>query len=205
MSDIWKYTKSIANYMLVPFRVGTDKGHEILINITNNNINDQKVERIRNSNFAYDHIIAIMPPTEVYPNLFLGSSYNAALLSGLRSRNIKYVLNVTNEISNYYPANVEYYNISISDNGNDSILDHLEESFNVIDDFLNKNDGALLVHCYMGASRSATIITYFIAKKTGKTIDEVIKELQIKRSNLNISKSLYEELKSTENSLISIV
>lgn len=101
MSDIWAYTKSIANYVLVPVRVGTDKGHEVLINLTNvDNKCDQKVERINKSNFAYDHMIAILPPTEVYPNLFLGSSYNAALLPGLRSRNIKYILNITNEISN---------------------------------------------------------------------------------------------------------
>lgn len=207
MSDIWTYTKTMANYLLVPVRVGSDKGHEVLINLTNteNNCQDQKIERIGKSNFAYDHLIAILPPTEVYPNLFLGSSYNAALLSGLRSRNIKYIINVTNEISNYYPANAEYYNIAISDNGHDSIIDHLEESYEIINNFLSKNDGAVLVHCYMGASRSASIVTYYIAKKTGKSIDEVISFLQSQRSNVNLSKSLYEELKSTESCSNSMV
>lgn len=206
MSDIWTYTKTIANYILVPVRVGTDKGHEILVNFTNvENYQEPKIERIGKSNFVYDHVIAVLPPTEVHPNLFLGSSYNAALLPGLRSRNIKYVINVTNEISNYYPSNIEYYNISISDNGHDSIIDHLEESYEIINNFLNKDDGAILVHCYMGASRSASIITYYIAKKTGRTIDEVISFLQSQRSNVNLSKSLYDELKSTESNSNSMV
>lgn len=207
MFDIWKNTKITANYILVPFKVGTDKGGEILVNMTNTekNCKKQKIERIRKGNFIYDHIIAVLPPTEVYPNLFLGSSYNAALLSGLISRNIKYIINVTNEISNYYPENIEYYNISISDNGHDSIIDHLEESYEIINNFLEKYDGSVLVHCYMGASRSASIITYYIAKKTGKNIDDVISFLESHRSNINLSKSLYDELKSTEYSSNSMV
>jgi protein-tyrosine phosphatase len=192
--------------MLVPVRVGSDKGHEVLVNITNveDNLNDQ-VERMGKSNFMYDHMIAILPPTEVYPNLFLGSSYNAALLPGLRSRNIKYVVNVTNEISNYYPANFAYYNISISDNGRDSITDHLEESYDVIDNFLAKGDGSVLVHCYMGASRSASVIIYYISRKTGQTIDEVLETLRSRRTSVNLSKSLYKELKSTETNSYQLV
>jgi protein-tyrosine phosphatase len=200
MNTIWSYAKTIGNYTLVPFKVGMDKGHEILINLTNTESTEecQKVERLKSGNFIYDHTIAILPPTEVHPNLFLGSSYNAAMLHSLRARNIKYIINVTNEISNYYPSNMTYYNISISDNGKDSILQHLEESYDIIESFLNKNDGAVLVHCYMGASRSASIVTYYIAKKTGKSIEEVVNDLQTQRTNVNMSKSLYNELKSTE-------
>lgn len=214
METMWSYTKNVANYMLVPVRVGMDKGHEALINLTTTNspenINDdskksEKVERIGQSNFVYDHVVAILPPTEVYPNLFLGSSYNAALLSGLRSRNIKYVINVSNEISNYYPDNITYYNITIKDDGKDKIQDHLETSYEIIESFLNNNDGNVLVHCYMGASRSASIITYYISKKTGRTIDDVLNELKAKRSNINPSCLLYNELKETETHVYSKV
>jgi len=193
--------------MLVPIKVGADKGHEILINMTNNEeTNNQKVERTKKSNFMiYDYMIAIMPPTEVYPNLYLGSSYNAAMLPVLISRDIKYIINVTNEISNYYPSNIEYYNIPLKDNGVDSILDHLEESYDIINNFLEKQYGSILVHCHMGASRSASIVTYFIAKKTGKTIDEVLDELTRKRENINLSTSLYKELKSTEKYSIHMI
>lgn len=193
---------NILNYALVPLKVGTDKGHEILINLATDMSYDQKVERIRKSNFIYDHYIALMPPTEVYPNLFLGSSYNAALLPGLTYRNVKYIVNVTNEISNYYPENINYHNIAISDNGCDSISNYLEESYNVIESFLNKGDGAVLVHCYMGASRSASVITYYIFKKTGKSIDDVLNMLQSQRPNINISMSLYDELKSIESYMV---
>lgn len=207
MNDIWEYAKYFANYALVPLRVGSDKGHEVLVNMTNteNTTCGTKVERIGQSNFMYDHMVAILPPTEVYPNLFLGSSYNAALLHCLRERNIKYVVNVTSEISNYYPSNVDYYNISISDNGIDTISDHLEESYEVIDGFLQKNNGAVLVHCYMGASRSASIIAYYVAKKTGVTIDEAIEKLRSQRTNINLSKALYQELKNSEKYLEHII
>jgi protein-tyrosine phosphatase len=211
MTQILPYVKGIANYTLIPFRVGMDKTHDILINMTTSktpseiNANDTSVndtpivERINKSNFVYDHYIAWLPPTEVYPNLFLGSSYNAAFLSCLRARNIKYIVNVTNEISNYYPTNMEYYNISIRDNGIDNIHNYLDESYEVIDNFLNKADGSVLVHCYMRASRSATIVANFISRKTGITIDEVLYELRQQRANVNPTKSLYTELKYTES------
>jgi protein-tyrosine phosphatase len=211
VTNLLPYAKGIANYALIPFRVGMDKTHDILINLTTNEkpptnnasgepVHDTPiVERINKSNFVYDHCIAWLPPTEVYPNLFLGSSYNAAFLSCLRARNIKYIINVTNEISNYYPVNMEYYNIPIRDNGIDNVHQYFNESYEVIDNFLNKNDGCVLVHCYMGASRSATIVANFIARKTGVTIDEVLYELRQQRGNVNPTKSLYKELKYTES------
>lgn len=207
LSDIQTFATSTLNYTIVPLKVGSDKVHEVLIKLTNsdNKYNEKNVERIKKSNFVYDHVVALLPPTKVYTNLFLGSSYNAALLEGLVSRNIKYVINVTNEISNYYPSDVKYYNIPISDNGKDSILEHLEESYNIIEEYLSYDNGAVLVHCYMGASRSASIVTYYIAKKTGKPIDEVLEFLVTQRSNINLSKMLYDELKSTEKNTSCVV
>ena len=40
-----------------------------------------------------------------------GSAYNAASYYDLKEKNIKMILNVTSEISEYYPDDFEYHNI----------------------------------------------------------------------------------------------
>ena len=39
-------------------------------------------------------------------------------------------------------------------------------------------DNRILVHCYMGSSRSATIVSAYMIKKYGYTVEECIKILR---------------------------
>ena len=207
MSTIVAFIKGIANISLIPIRVGMDKSSESLVNLTNveqmnNKRETEIVRRYDSRNIFTDHIVSFSPPTEVYPGLFLGSSYNAAYLSCLRARNIKYIVNVTTEISNYYPKNIVYHNVPIRDNNSDSILQYLDESFNIIDEFLNKGNGNVLVHCYMGASRSAAVVINYISKKNGEDIDDVIDRLKKQRSCVNPTLSLIKDLNDSRDDIV---
>jgi len=142
----------------------------------------------------------VLDPTLVYTdkttqiNLYLGSAYNSACYYTLKKYNIKYIINVSIEISNYYPGEIVYYNIPIKDNNNESINEYLTESHIKIKEFIENKNGNILVHCYMGASRSATVVTNFIAKETNKDITRILEELIEKRSIINLTEKLVDDL-----------
>lgn len=114
----------------------------------------------------------------------------------MKEYNIKYILNVSVEIRNYYEDTLKYHKIPIRDDNCQSIQPYLKESYNVIKQFMEENNGNILVHCYMGASRSATIVANFISTETGEDITQVIDKLTNKRPIVNPTEKFVADLGS---------
>jgi protein-tyrosine phosphatase len=79
------------------------------------------------------------------------------------------------------------------DNNKDAITPYLEESYKYIVDNADKK---ILVHCFMGASRSASFVIYYIMKKYNKTFDEALECVKDKRSMVNLSTKFEENLRT---------
>lgn len=177
---------------------GNNNNKETIINVdgVDNQTTIKKMERLYpQTNFFTEYTHFFSGPTEVYTGLYLGSAYNASCWYTLEKLNIKYIVNVTSEISNYYEsAGIVYYRIPIRDDNNESIQSYLDESYNKINEFMSKNDGNILVHCYMGASRSATIVAKFISTKEEIDITEVIANLTEKRPIVNPTQQFIKDL-----------
>mgnify|MGYP003334809269 FL=1 len=133
-------------------------------------------------------------PTYIMDNIYLGSAYNASNKELLQSYNIRYIINITNEISNHFPDDFVYFNFKIQDNNKDRLFDFLEESYRKIKEYQNNNDGAILVHCFMGASRSATVVAHYIIKEHDYTPDLAIVFIKEKRIIVNLTNRLYNDL-----------
>lgn len=146
---------------------------------------ENKAIRIYEKDHLRDYKIFISPPTQVSNRIFLGSAFNAASYDTLLDNNIKMIINVTNEISNYFDEYFIYHRISVKDNGIDHIYPHLSETVHIINNFLNNNEGNILIHCYMGSSRSATIVAHYLSKIDNKDIFDVIRELKLLRPSVN--------------------
>jgi hypothetical protein len=189
---MYSIIESTINKILVPIRVFKDKIYNVINKDSNNNM--KKIERIFPKNNITEYYTFFGPPTEIFPRIFLGSAYNAASYDILISNNIKFIINVTDEITNYYPDHFVYYNIKIADNNNDSIYQYLEESFKLINDFLELNDGNILIHCFMGASRSASIAANYISKQTNTDITDVINDMKYKRDVVNPTQQFFTDL-----------
>lgn len=195
----WKYfpfefVGRTTNAVIAPLRVVKDKLYAAITR--HNDIqNEIIVERI----YPKDKLCAYMTffgnPTLVHDRVYLGSAYNAASYQTLVDHDIRLIINVTQEISNYYEHYIQYHQIPIRDNNSDSIKPYLSETYDVIEQFLKINaTGNILIHCYMGASRSATISANYICKKTGSSPQYVVQTLKRKRANINLTKKFYDEL-----------
>ena len=205
----------VVNNVLAPVKIAGDRACDLVDRYYNEESKENKKNMKRfytSKNVVYDYIHFLSYPHKIFPHeqhtelcgiknpsIYLGSSYNAACIYTLRDLGIKYVVNVTVEISNYYEDEITYLNISIRDNNNESIIEHLDDSFDKIDKFVEANDGNILIHCYMGASRSATIAANYIKRKTNMDLADIINDLTTTRPVVNPSDQLIFDLLNKYN------
>ena len=172
--------------------------------INTNNTNNTKMERIYRSLSCVEvpyHFFS--SPTYIIDNIYLGSAFNAGDAKLLEQLNVGLVINVTTEITNYFEHDnkIKYVKFNVYDNNKDTIQPYFEESYKVIKQFITdeKNkDKKILVHCFMGASRSASIIISYLLYEKRIKVDEALEFLKNKRPCINLSKKIYNELKSLE-------
>lgn len=220
MAYLYSLASRVTNNVMAPLKVAIDKTYDVVINLENKNgenkdkstinvdgidsvIAPKKMERLYpGANFFTLYTYFFSLPTQVYNGIYLGSAFNASCWYTLESLNIKYIVNVTSEITNYYESSSEmtYYRIPIKDDNNESIQGYFDESFKKIDEFLSKNDGNILVHCYMGSSRSATIVANFMSKKGELDITDVLENLTSRRPIVNPTQQFVKDL-ITEKSI----
>lgn len=203
----------IINSSIAPIKVIKDKTYEIiaryiLVYIFGDNVEDSpEITRFYSRISTYKQLVSFFqPPTHIIDNIYLGNAYNAAYYYGLKKNNIKMIINVTKEISKYYPEYFTYYQYELYDNNHDNIKDFLDDSYKNIKDFQENKKGNILIHCFMGASRSASVVLYYLTKNkinedTNKlyTLNEALVFIKNKRSIVNPTNKLLEDLNSTIN------
>ena len=186
------------NYISAGYRVFVDRASEFINNLSSD-ISDNSTQPIRKRIFLKVPMITqiktfLSPPTYIIDSIYLGSAFNASNKELLDYYNIKYIINITNEISNYYPEDITYVNYKIYDNNKDKISDFLDDSYLKLNEFIDNNDGNILVHCFMGASRSATVLVHYLVKHYKLSPELAIITLKEKRITVNLTNRFYNDL-----------
>lgn len=114
-------------------------------------------------------------PSPITDFLFIGGALAARSMYTLRHLGITHVLCLcSNEIGQsdfQYPDLFEYRNFSIDDNEDEDIGDLFEEASDCID-YVEYLGGKILVHCFEGKSRSATVVLAYLMLRKKKTLLE---------------------------------
>ncbi|XP_051185948.1 uncharacterized protein [Lolium perenne] len=66
--------------------------------------------------------------------------------------------------------------VPLRDTEEENLLDHLEPCLDFIDQ--GRKEGSVLVHCFAGVSRSATIITAYLMRTEQKSLEEALESLK---------------------------
>ena len=140
-------------------------------------------------------------PTHIIDNIYIGSAFNAASYNTLKNNNIGLIINVTNAITNYYDQDFIYRKYNIYDDNNESILHHSEQAYLDIVTYQDKCDNNILIHCFMGASRSASVIIYYLMKKKMMSFEKSLEYMLAKRCCVNLTPTYAKELQKIKEDI----
>lgn len=133
--------------------------------------------------------------------LYLGNQEDSENYELLKKKGITHIINATSHIKNSFPSKFTYLRIPILDSNGQNITSYFDATYKFIED-ARKKGGRVLVHCYAGISRSATIVTAYIMRKHYSTSSSVLKILKMKRPIVNPNKDFREHLLKYEKYLI---
>ncbi|KAK3042503.1 hypothetical protein RJ639_000227 [Escallonia herrerae] len=114
-------------------------------------------------------------PSLISGSLFIGGAQAARSVYTLQHEGVTHILCLcSNEIGqsdSQYPDQFKYKNFSICDNEDTNISDIFEEAHDYIDD-IEHIGGKVLVHCFEGRSRSATLVLAYLMLRKNFTLLE---------------------------------
>ncbi|XP_058192376.1 dual specificity protein phosphatase 1-like isoform X2 [Rhododendron vialii] len=139
-------------------------------------------------------------PCKIEEGLYLGSIGAANNKSELKRLNVTHILTVANSLPPIHPNDFVYKIIDIPDREDVNIANYFEECFNFIAG-AKRTGGGVLVHCFVGKSRSVTIILAYLMKKYSMSVSEALKHVKSKRPIASPNSGFMTQLQNFEKSL----
>ena len=121
--------------------------------------------------------------SEIIDSLYIGSFADAKSKKFLQQSRITHVLSAAWELNPAFPGQYEYLHIKMSDKPTFDLNLHLDCALEFIHNALN-NDGRVLVHCYAGISRSASIVVAYLIRYNSLTLAEALSLCKQKRTQV---------------------
>lgn len=140
-------------------------------------------------------------PVRVHDRLWLGNAFNATDRHLLTSIPIVGIVNATMEVPNFYHhEDILYHRIQIRDDqGCQMSLDLMEQAAEFIDHVLHAQPhGHVLVHCFVGRSRSVAICCYYLMTRYRYSFDHSYQEITQLRPFARINNSFASTLRSLD-------
>ncbi|KAF9673306.1 hypothetical protein SADUNF_Sadunf10G0010400 [Salix dunnii] len=154
-------------------------------------------------------------PCHIEEGLFLGSLGAATNKDALNSKNITHILTVADSFPPSYPNDFVYevigvcslhlmYNLVIAEVVTDRYDTNLSQYFNKCFNFIDeakRQGGGVLVHCFVGRSRSVTIVVAYLMKRHGMGLSEALAHVKSKRPQAGPNSGFISQLQDFEKSL----
>jgi len=162
------------------------------------NTKDYKTQRLKetNSNVFKNLYDFSYPMTEILPRLYLGNAFNARVYYELNNKDVKLIINCTEEFPNFFQddLNIEYINIPILDENNTDISKYFDTIADKIHNYLSKTQSSILIHCFMGASRSVAIMCAYLIKYNNMTVEDALAHIESLRPLINLNVDFFFQL-----------
>jgi protein-tyrosine phosphatase len=162
------------------------------------NTKDYKTQRLKetNSNVFKNLYDFSYPMTEILPRLYLGNAFNARDYYELNNKDVKLIINCTEEFPNFFQDDptIEYINIPILDENNIDISKYFDTIADKIHNHYNTTQSSILIHCFMGASRSVAIMCAYLIKYNNMTVEDALTYIESLRPLINLNVDFFFQL-----------
>jgi len=148
------------------------------LNLLGNNFDSIPME-LQSFDYGIVKVMNDSCPDCIIPNLYLGSLHDAQDKFQLKRLAITHIVSVL-QIPPLYPKDFQYLSIQLEDEPGVDIQRYFEEAHTFISSAL-ENGNAVLVHCFAGISRSATIVISYLMFKRRMPFREAFAFVRSKR------------------------
>lgn len=151
--------------------------------------------------FSLDAMNCIIEPTDELGGLYLGNYDAAADISLLKRHRIGAVLTVAAGTGlRYHPEAIANHDmIPAMDVDYYDMTKHFDRCFDFIDK--NRKSTSVLVHCWAGVSRSATIVITYLMKKYEFSFDEAHSFVKKKRRQIYPNPGFVRQMRNFDSQL----
>lgn len=136
----------------------------------------------------------------VYPGLYLSDLRMSLCDTELDRLGITHIITAVIGVPESYPDKYTYKLIPLLDIAQEDIMSQFNDSNTFIDQALAEG-GCVLVHCMVGASRSATIAAAYIIKQTGYSPETVIECMKRNRAVVQPNVGFMDSLNAFQSKL----
>jgi len=137
---------------------------------------------------------------EIMDGIFLGSKKAASEERDMQQRNIGFVLVCSCELecAPVFPSLFEYEVLPMSDTiGESSLLAHIDQAIEFIR-LARKSNKNVLVHCWRGVSRSASIVIGYLIREKNMSLNKSLGIVRERRPHACPNPSLMDDLRTLE-------
>jgi protein-tyrosine phosphatase len=120
--------------------------------------------------------------SQILDTLYLGSYADAKNETFLKKTNITHILTVGVELTTEYPDKFKYLFIPAYDSPSYNLSTSFDQITEFIHNAIEKEKGKVLVHCYMGISRSTTSVLAYLMKHHDMNLEKARRFVKAKRS-----------------------
>ncbi|KAL1211807.1 Dual specificity protein phosphatase 1B [Cardamine amara subsp. amara] len=136
----------------------------------------------------------------IQQGLFIGSVAEATNKDLLKSSNVTHILTVAVALAPPYPLDFVYKVIEVVDRSETDLTVYFDECYSFIDEAI-QSGGAVLVHCFMGMSRSVTIVVAYLMKKHGMSFSKAMELVRSRRPQALPNFGFISQLQQFEKSI----
>jgi protein-tyrosine phosphatase len=130
--------------------------------------------------------LGLSEAVQIIPGLYIGSVVDGTSDAFLRDHDISMVINCTKQ-KNHQDQTRGYYQVPVDDDLSAHEVQKMYEAFpdvvGVIDDCM-KNQNNVLVHCWAGRQRSASVVCAYLMWRYGTPLDTSIRRLRRRKPDV---------------------
>ena len=186
-----------------------NKGNSYLLDDDNSNVFQNELQDFKETQRVYGNnkgmigslVDLTIEPTFITNNILLGNAYNARNFYELEQNNIGLIVNCSTDIPNYFEDYFTYERVEVRDILGAEIYIYLNSMADKIHKFLQNNNKRVFVHCFMGSSRSATIVISYLMKYKNYSRRDALNFLKELRPVVNINIDFFRQLLQFEKIL----